>query len=323
MPGIITLSRMHQQQEVRTLKDDWTGVTDAAERRKLQNRLNQRIYRKRRAAKANVHPRSPSLVDSESLSAKAFTPQSEDVNSNLSSSSPEVETRVSTSIFLDTIAQDFQHLSHIRSKSIHDLSLLQLRDVMHQFELHSRRDYLHGSPRTDQLLTLIQFNVFRALYSNTMTLGFGITWIEDENAISPFLSMPGPTCVGSTEDSPQTPSPSTPLSLRPTWLQRIVPHHPWIDLFPFPTMRDNLLLAEVGDGYDEYGLCNDLVDFCDVTNDNTGLIVWKEPWDPSGWEVSEPFLRKWGWVVRGCRELMVSTNFWREKRGEERLVWEV
>jgi hypothetical protein len=45
-PSRIQLERMKQQQEVRNLKDDWTGVTNPAERRKLQNRLNQRIYRK-------------------------------------------------------------------------------------------------------------------------------------------------------------------------------------------------------------------------------------------------------------------------------------
>jgi hypothetical protein len=42
----IPLGRMQSQREVRTMEDDWTGLTDAAERRKLQNRLNQRIYRK-------------------------------------------------------------------------------------------------------------------------------------------------------------------------------------------------------------------------------------------------------------------------------------
>jgi hypothetical protein len=44
-PGIL-LGRMPQQTEVRAQEDDWTGRTDAATRRKLQNRLNQRIYRK-------------------------------------------------------------------------------------------------------------------------------------------------------------------------------------------------------------------------------------------------------------------------------------
>jgi hypothetical protein len=42
----IPLARMPQQTEVRMQEDDWTGKTDAATRRKLQNRLNQRIWRK-------------------------------------------------------------------------------------------------------------------------------------------------------------------------------------------------------------------------------------------------------------------------------------
>jgi len=190
---------------------------------------------------------------------------------------------------------------------------------MQQFELLARRDHQLGSPRTDQLLTLIQYNVLRALFSNTEAMGFGIAWMKDEDAISPYVS----TGDYNPYFTPTLWNPCTPSSLLPTELQRTIPHHPWIDLFPIPAMRDNLLLAEAGGGYDEWGLCNDLVDFCDVPNDQTGLIVWKEPWNPSGWEVSEAFLRKWGWVVKGCGDLLASTNFWRERRGEERLVWEL
>jgi hypothetical protein len=40
----IELAQMKQQTEMRCPEDDWTGLTDAAARRKLQNRLNQRIY---------------------------------------------------------------------------------------------------------------------------------------------------------------------------------------------------------------------------------------------------------------------------------------
>jgi hypothetical protein len=132
-------------------------------------------------------------------------------------------------------------------------------------------------------------------------------WLQ-EDAISPW---------NSTRESVK---PSCPASLQPTSIQREISHHPWIDLFPIPQMRDNMLLA--GDTYDEYELCNDLVDFCDVPSERTGLIVWGEPWDPSGWEISEPFLNRWGWVVKGCVELLASTNYWRAQRGENKLVVE-
>jgi hypothetical protein len=39
-----------------------------------------------------------------------------------------------------------------------------------------------GSPRVDQLLTLIQFNVFRALVNNTFAVGFTMNWLEEEEA---------------------------------------------------------------------------------------------------------------------------------------------
>jgi hypothetical protein len=47
LPPSITLALMPQQQgEVRSAADDWTGIVDRAARRRLQNRLNQRAYRK-------------------------------------------------------------------------------------------------------------------------------------------------------------------------------------------------------------------------------------------------------------------------------------
>jgi hypothetical protein len=195
-----------------------------------------------------------------------------------------------------------------RATSIHNLSPAGIQEMLIQYETLARRDYMLGSPRVDQLLTLIQFNVFRALVSNTFALRFTMEWLE-EDAISPWSS-------GSSEPD----NPSCPKSLRPTTLQRTISHHPWIDLFPIPTMRDNLLLA--GDSYDETALCNDLVEFCDVPNEKTGLIVWGDPWDPSGWEVSEAFLAKWGSVIKGCDELVESTNYWRVKRGEKVLFFE-
>jgi hypothetical protein len=42
----IRLEQMAQQREVREPDDDWTGLKDPKARRKLQNRLNARIWRK-------------------------------------------------------------------------------------------------------------------------------------------------------------------------------------------------------------------------------------------------------------------------------------
>jgi hypothetical protein len=86
-------------------------------------------------------------------------------------------------------------------------------------------------------------------------------------------------------------------------------------------MRDNLLLA--GEAYNEDLLCNDLVEFKDIPNEQTGLIVWSDPWNTASWEVSETFLRNWGWTVKGCADLQKSTNNWRLRRGEKPLSFEV
>jgi hypothetical protein len=196
-------------------------------------------------------------------------------------------------------------LTPAKRVSIHDLSPIAIRALMVKYESAAYRDYITGSPRSDQRITLIHFNVFRASVSNTFALGFTMEWLDDA-AISPFYS-----------NSFDLRSDLYPKSLAPTAMQNTISHHPWIDLFPVPRMRENMLLA--AGLYDEAALCNVLVDFEDVTHDKAGLIVWREPWDPSGWEVSESFLADWAWVVEGCNELAKSTNYWRQTRGEKQL----
>lgn len=43
---LAVVAAMPQQLQVKSSRDDWTGVTSTARRRKLQNRLNQRAYSK-------------------------------------------------------------------------------------------------------------------------------------------------------------------------------------------------------------------------------------------------------------------------------------
>ena len=93
---------------------------------------------------------------------------------------------------------------------------------------------------------------------------------------------------------------------------------------PLGQMRDNLILMK--GSYDHDDLCSDMVGgLFEGFNEceNRGILVWSEPWCAEGWEVTEGFARKWGRLLRGCGELIESTNRWRGLRGEEPLVVEV
>lgn len=127
-----------------------------------------------------------------------------------------------------------------------------------------------GSPTSDFLLTLIQFNVFRALLGNMTTLGLSASWLEDE-AVSEITTN---TSSGNA---------LIPSNLQPTTLQRQIMHHPWLDLFPFPALRDNILRAcNLFEMEDEDELCSAMVGWCNSPGTRTGLIIWGEPWDPKG-----------------------------------------
>ena len=80
-------------------------------------------------------------------------------------------------------------------------------------------------------------------------------------------------------------------------------------------MRDNLI--EAGKNWDADQLFYDIMGFWGGKALDAGLVVWGEPWDVRNWEVTEPFLKKWQWVVRDCPELMTATNTWRARRGEK------
>jgi hypothetical protein len=75
-------------------------------------------------------------------------------------------------------------------------------------------------------------------------------------------------------------------------------------------------------------LCSDLVgglyegfDCPDI--EKNGMLVWSDPWHPRGWELTEGFVKKWGFLIRGCREMIEATNTWRSERAEEPLVVEL
>ncbi len=157
--------------------------------------------------------------------------------------------------------------------------------------------------------------------------------------MSPFISFHDDTGIVRGESEMDFWDTTLPETLRPTRLQRTVPHHPEIDVFPFPRYRDNLILA--GKGIDDVEICLDLLygveesdlDLMQISRGNgvdcretgqgfggrTGLIVWSDPWLRSSWEVEA---RKYKSLLVGCRELIDSSNSWRAKRDEGPLLLE-
>jgi len=159
---------------------------------------------------------------------------------------------------------------------------------------------------SDHLLTLIQFNLYRATWINLVL----VTPAAAKNA----------DYFGEWNILPQPIPSSTPASLTPTVLQRQIRHLAYIDAVPVPRMRDNLIKA--GGTYDEDGLCMDVLGglfYGDSGVENNGAMVWADPWNIAGWELTEGFIRKWGFILKGCPEVLDATNRWRRLRQEDPL----
>lgn len=164
-----------------------------------------------------------------------------------------------------------------------------------------------------RLLTVIHLNVFRATVTNLAILSLldrmPSECAEAVQRMAPFAKPDK--------------SADVPASLRPTALQQTVKHDVYIDVIPCPAMRDNLIrnLADL----DEDDLCDDLMGCMFEGFDGPekrGFIAWNDPWDVDGWEVTEGFVRKWGFLLAGCAGMMKATNRWRRLRGERPLVLE-
>jgi Domain of unknown function (DUF3425) len=106
-------------------------------------------------------------------------------------------------------------------------------------------------------------------------------------------------------------SDSLPPSLRPSKAQLETPHYYGIDMIASPSLRDRLLTltAEVARSF-----VTDLGIAGEQREDVGQVIIWgDDPLNEMSWELSQPILEKWDWLVGpGWKQ---RANFWRRQRG--------
>ncbi|OAP59207.1 hypothetical protein AYL99_06505 [Fonsecaea erecta] len=325
-PGLRAELKLHP--DVQSLDEEWSGVTDPATRRKLQNRLNQRAARRRKAAQKKVGEDASSSASSSRAARLKDVPLVEraDLNDLIALRSKRInrtEWHTALQSFDPTGQSPFVS---IRSKNscqrwyevLLENRLVTIKDLAEKLEKDRDNAWLYPLP-SDHLISLIYYNVYRALISNTHMLGLDLNLMYTDDYPSPFL----PLSQSATSNIRHLPP-----SLQPTELQKTMAHHPMWDIFPDPEIRDNILRYGE-DKIDDLQLCLDMVGNGESTGlegldiqETNGLIVWSEPWDATGWEVTECFARKWPFLLKGATNFQNSTNKWRLSRGEDPLDFE-
>ncbi|PWN23564.1 hypothetical protein BCV69DRAFT_3149 [Microstroma glucosiphilum] len=111
-------------------------------------------------------------------------------------------------------------------------------------------------------------------------------------------------------------------NIHPTKLQLEVPHSIFIDVLPWPSVRDRLIRLVSAGEVDIHDVKGDLVgkDFGTVGAGNTVQIHGDDPLDEESWELSEHFLQKYHVCLQLGPKIIRRTNFWRRMRGEPDVV---
>ena len=169
-------------------------------------------------------------------------------------------------------------------------------------------------------LTLVRTSTLNAYLTVASAAGIHIPDLYLESTLSPFYKANA--TPSEVESLKQIHTSHMPPDLRPSASQILYPHKPWLDLLPFPTLRERALTLA--------SMEPPLINLGELKSDiflNNGLFCWQasgkgsgHPWDRRSWEAEEWFLKKW-WILIGGEEadVVYQTRWWREIRGERKL----
>ena len=258
---------------VMTANENWRGKNDPAERRRIQNRLNQRAFRQRQRAGESPKQYKPRSMSSASQQADSDDEADSPQSGTSSGPSSNVEGRAT-------------------SESAGERS--------------NTTTNTHAGRVWDELAQLINRNFMSATVTNAQHLGI------DLNALQ----------AGTSVRTPRGTDRQIPATLTPIDAQYQLPHDPIVDTIPHARLRYNILRAIASGQIDgsEFSKCIRASGALEVLNGSWqrgGVVVWSFPEQVGSWELSEPFVRRWAYLLEGCEDLIAATNSWRSKRGEK------
>ena len=259
-----------------TANENWRGKNDPAERRRIQNRLNQRAFRERQRSGASpkqYKPRSSSgqSQDQDDSDDESDSPQSED-------------SQPSTGNYIEGNPASAPAPACERPNTVTDTQTGRV---------------------WDELAQLINRNFMSAAVTNAQHLSIDLTALQ----------------VGTPIRTPRTEERQLPASLTPVALQYQVPHDPIIDTIPHARLRYNILRAIAARQIDATDFSKSVrasgaLEQVGGSWQRGGVVVWSFPEQVASWELSEPFVRRWAFLLQGCEDLIAATNSWRSRRGE-------
>ena len=230
-------------------EDDWTKVADKALRKKIQNRLAKRKSRKfmletiirsiflMRSGGDTKRPRSK-VSQVVALALESSDSSTSGGDSPLGKPDLTLETAFKEALKLSKTATNAEDLDR------------------------KLRSYLALPGLTEhEFLPLMQYSLMRAFIKNATVLGLDLFLFADDDSLSPW-TFENP-CLA-----------SGPTSLSPTPIQMGTPHHPYLDILALPSMRDNILLANMTDEQEEQ--------FCVQVHEDSFTVWGSQPWNAMG-----------------------------------------
>ncbi|KAL4929988.1 uncharacterized protein BDV17DRAFT_290337 [Aspergillus undulatus] len=187
----------------------------------------------------------------------------------------------------------------------------------------------------DSILEVPRMKLFNAAMVVALRLGIADT-LWELSAVSPFYkSNPAgkATCLALNSSSSSSSASasslfpewaSLPVHLRPTPSQLLLPHHPMLDILPWPSTRDKLIQIfnfpphlRPQAARDPIGMLRLAYDMEDEGGEGM-RIAGEDVFEPDGWEIGQLVFERWWWAFEG--DVVERCDRARRRRGEVGLV---